>query len=110
MSIFNSSKDFADFCVIICFENFDFQKEKGNLLLCSDVNPDIPSGKSKIPVTCCHMASRSQTRKSFILNETSSFLWNILQHNEGAEPEELVKLLARVYQLDESFSLNCAVM
>ena len=27
MSIFNSSKDFADFCVIICFENFDFQKE-----------------------------------------------------------------------------------
>lgn len=56
------------------------------------------------------MASRSQTRKSFILNETSSFLWNILQHNQGAEPEELVKLLARVYQLDESFSLNCAVM
>ena len=60
----------------------------------------------KIKDTCYLLPYGQQIadqKKSFILNETSSFLWNILQHNEGAEPEELVKLLARVYQLDESF-------
>ena len=104
MSNFNSSKDFADFCVIICFENFDFQKEKGNLFIMFRCQPGYTLRKIK---DTCYLLPYGQQiadqKKSFILNETSSFLWNILQHNEGAEPEELVKLLARVYQLDESF-------
>lgn len=26
-------------------------------------------------------------KKGFVLNETSTFLWNVLQHHEGAEPQ-----------------------
>ena len=42
-------------------------------------------------------------KKGFVLNETSTFLWNVLQHHEGAEPQQLAEILARTYQLDESY-------
>lgn len=42
-------------------------------------------------------------KKGFVLNETSTFLWNVLQHHESAEPQQLAEILARTYQLDESF-------
>ena len=42
-------------------------------------------------------------KKGFVLNETSTFLWNVLQHHEGAEPHQLAEILARTYQLDESY-------
>ena len=42
-------------------------------------------------------------KKGFVLNETSTFLWNVLQHNEGAEPQQLVEMLARTYHLDETY-------
>lgn len=41
-------------------------------------------------------------KKGFVLNDTSTFLWNVLQHNEGAEPLQLAEMLARTYHLDES--------
>ena len=40
-------------------------------------------------------------RKGTVLNETSSFLWNVIQHNEGADPEMLTEMLARRYNLGE---------
>ena len=42
-------------------------------------------------------------KKGFVLNETSTFLWNVLQHHESAEPQQLAEILARTYQLDESY-------
>lgn len=42
-------------------------------------------------------------KKGFVLNETSTFLWNVLQHHKGAEPQQLAEILARTYQLDESY-------
>ena len=42
-------------------------------------------------------------KKGFVLNETSTFLWNVLQHHEGAEPQQLAEILARTYHLDESY-------
>lgn len=42
-------------------------------------------------------------KKGFVLNETSTFLWNVLQHHEGAEPQQLAEILARTYQLGESY-------
>lgn len=44
-----------------------------------------------------------RSEKGFVLNETSTFLWNVLQHHEGAEPQQLAEILARTYQLDESY-------
>ena len=40
-------------------------------------------------------------RKGTILNETSAFLWNVIQHNEGADLEMLTEMLARRYGLAE---------
>ena len=40
-------------------------------------------------------------KKGTILNETSSFLWNVIQHNEGADLEMLTEMLARKYGLGE---------
>ena len=40
-------------------------------------------------------------RKGTILNETSAFLWNVIQHNEGANLEMLTEMLARRYGLEE---------
>ncbi|WP_418405040.1 PqqD family protein [Blautia sp.] len=40
-------------------------------------------------------------RKGTILNETSAFLWNVIQHNEGADLEMLTEMLARRYGLGE---------
>ena len=42
-------------------------------------------------------------KKGFVLNETSTFLWNVLQHHEGAEPQQLAEILARTYHLDEAY-------
>ena len=39
--------------------------------------------------------------KGTILNETSAFLWNVIQHNEGADLEMLTEMLARRYGLEE---------
>lgn len=41
-------------------------------------------------------------KKGFVLNETSTFLWNVLQHSKGAEPQQLAEMLARTYHLDET--------
>ena len=43
-------------------------------------------------------------RKGTILNETSAFLWNVIQHNEGANLEMLTEMLARRYGLEEDLS------
>lgn len=103
MSNFNSSKDFADFCVIICFENFDFQKEKGNLFIMFRCQPGFTLRKIK---DTCYLLPYGQQiadqKKGFVLNDTSVFLWNALQHNEGASPRQLTELLVRTYQLDET--------
>ena len=40
-------------------------------------------------------------RKGTVLNETGSFLWNVIQHNEGADLEMLTEMLARRYNLGE---------
>lgn len=42
-------------------------------------------------------------KKGFVLNETSTFLWNVLRHTEGAEPQQLAEMLAGAYQLDETY-------
>lgn len=60
----------------------------------------------KIKDTSCLLPYGQQIadqKKGLMLNETGSFLWNILQHNEGATPEHLVEMLAKVYHLDETF-------
>lgn len=59
----------------------------------------------KIKDTCYLLPYGQQIadqKKGFVLNDTSVFLWNALQHNEGASPRQLTELLARTYQLDES--------
>ena len=44
-------------------------------------------------------------KKGMILNETGTFLWNVLQHTEGSDPETLAKMLTQQYGLGEdSFS------
>ena len=40
-------------------------------------------------------------RKGTVLNETGAFLWNVIQHNEGADLEMLTEMLARQYRLGE---------
>ena len=40
-------------------------------------------------------------RNGTVLNETGSFLWNVIQHNEGADLEMLTEMLARRYNLGE---------
>ena len=40
-------------------------------------------------------------KKGMILNETGTFLWNVIQHTEGSEPETLAEMLARLYGLGE---------
>ncbi len=40
-------------------------------------------------------------KKGMILNETGTFLWNVIQHTEGSDPETLAEMLARQYGLGE---------
>ena len=40
-------------------------------------------------------------KKGMILNETGTFLWNVIQHTEGSDPETLTEMLARQYGLEE---------
>ena len=40
-------------------------------------------------------------KKGMILNETGTFLWNVIQHTEGSDPETLAEMLARLYGLGE---------
>lgn len=40
-------------------------------------------------------------KKGMILNETGTFLWNVIQHTEGSDPETLTEMLARQYRLGE---------
>lgn len=59
----------------------------------------------KIKDTCYLLPYGQQIadqKKGFVLNDTSVFLWNALQHNEGASPRQLTELLVRTYQLDET--------
>lgn len=59
----------------------------------------------KIKDTCYLLPYGQQIadqKKGFVLNDTSVFLWNALQHNEGASPRQLTDLLVRTYQLDET--------
>ena len=59
----------------------------------------------KIKDTCYLLPYGQQIadqKKGFVLNNTSVFLWNALQHNEGASPRQLTELLVRTYQLDET--------
>ena len=59
----------------------------------------------KIKDTCYLLPYGQQIadqKKGFVLNDTSVFLWNALQHNEGASPWQLTDLLVRTYQLDET--------
>lgn len=42
-------------------------------------------------------------KKGFVLNETSTFLWNVLQHHEGAEPQQLAEILARGLSVNSKF-------
>ena len=47
-------------------------------------------------------------RKGTVLNETGAFLWNVIQHNEGADPQMLTEMLARKYNLgEEDFPMLC---
>ena len=47
-------------------------------------------------------------KKGFVLNETSTFLWNVLQHHEGAEPQssgwDRTKYIFKIIHIDISFS------
>ena len=60
----------------------------------------------KIKGTCYLLPYGQQIadqKKGLILNDTSAFLWNALQHTEGADPQQLVEMLARTYQPDETY-------
>lgn len=66
-----------------CQEGYTLRKIK-------DVNYLLPFGQQI-----------ADQRKGTVLNGTSSFLWNVIQHNEGADPEMLTEMLARRYDLGE---------
>ena len=66
-----------------CQEGYTLRKIKG-------INYVLPFGQQI-----------ADQRKGTILNETSSFLWNLIQHNEGADLELLTEMLARRYNLGE---------
>ncbi len=78
-------------------------KKKGIFLSCSNVSPDIHFEKSKASVSLTLWSADCRSEKGFVLNETSTFLWNVLQHHEGAEPHQLAEILARTYHLDEAY-------
>lgn len=40
-------------------------------------------------------------KKGMILNETGTFLWNVIQHMEKIDAQTLAEMLARQYQIDE---------
>lgn len=43
-------------------------------------------------------------KKGMILNETGTFLWNVIQHTEGSDPETLAEMLgAAVWSWGRSF-------
>lgn len=65
----------------------------------------------KIKDTCYLLPYGQQIadqRKGMVLNETGTLLWNLLQHNEGMEFDDLVSAIARIYHLDsDSIPMLC---
>ena len=65
----------------------------------------------KIKDTCYLLPYGQQIadqRKGMVLNETGTLLWNLLQHNEGMEFDDLVSTIARIYHLDsDSIPMLC---
>lgn len=65
----------------------------------------------KIKDTCYLLPYGQQIadqRKGMVLNETGTLLWNLLQHNEGMEFDDLVSTIAKIYHLDsDSIPMLC---
>lgn len=65
----------------------------------------------KIKDTCYLLPYGQQIadqRKGMVLNETGTLLWNLLQHNEGMEFDDLISAIARIYHLDsDSIPMLC---
>lgn len=60
----------------------------------------------KIKGTCYLLPYGQQVadqRKGLILDETGTLIWNVLQHNEGMNLDELTDTLAKIYHLEPDF-------
>ena len=85
--------------IIISVDFFNPTLTKGHLLFMFQCQSGYTLRKIK---DTCYLLPYGQQiaeqRKGMVLNETGTLLWNLLQHNEGMEFDDLVSAIARIYQ------------
>ena len=81
--------------IIISVDFFNPTLTKGHLLFMFQCQSGYTLRKIK---DTCYLLPYGQQiadqRKGMVLNETGTLLWNLLQHNEGMEFDDLVSTIA----------------